>query len=869
MTIARIFAVALCFLANITITTQSHAQGCLPQWVQDQFCIPGLNGEVYAAAVWDDGTGEALYIGGDFTIAGCDMNAVNIARWTESSWSAISTAENSVVNGPVHALAVYDDGKGPALFVGGQFEFAGGVRVNNTAKWDGIEWLPLEDSFGNGIANCGFAGCTMPVRAMQIFDDGTGEALYIAGEFEYAGGLARKNIAKWNGSEWSSLASNSSQEVNSVIRALEVYDDGSGLALYVAGQFTSVAGLTVNRIARWDGTQWAGLTGPNGTGVSGTVYALQTHDDGTGEALYAAGLVSSAGGYTASRIARWNGTDWSNVPNPSGGQFTGGNGNGLIYSLAEYDDGVETKLIAGGVFTRIDGQTFNRLAMWDGNAWVTIGDPLATPGVSDSDFPTVYVLQNFNTDDGPAIFVGGLFENAGGLHTLNAAYWDGSVIRSLPSPYVSGLNDSVISFATFDDGSGPSLIAGGSFTDAGNSKARRIAKWDGSSWHTLNGPGGASLSSSVYALATHDDGTGSALYAGGNFTLADGFSVNRIARWDGSQWSALTASNGVTGIGNLTVRAIASHDDGSGPALFVAGEFTQAGGVAARHVAKWDGVNWSPLIGPTQSGTDQTALALAVYDDGSGPALYTGGYFDFAGGVGVSHIAKWDGSEWSGLTGSSGTGTNGTVHALAVFDDGTGPALYVAGQFTIAGGLNANSIAKWDGSEWYPLVGTSGNGVTNQVITALSVFDDGSGPALYIGGNFSHAGGINVNHIAKWDGTDWYAIQGPDGVGAGTHSSEIVRALHVHAEGLEPVLAVGGDFFSVGGVASERMALLYPCETDTCIADTNHDGALTPADFTAWIAAFNSQAPECDQNGDGSCSPADFTAWIANYNAGC
>ncbi len=54
-----------------------------------------------------------------------------------------------------------------------------------------------------------------------------------------------------------------------------------------------------------------------------------------------------------------------------------------------------------------------------------------------------------------------------------------------------------------------------------------------------------------------------------------------------------------------------------------------------------------------------------------------------------------------------------------------------------------------------------------------------------------------------------------------------------------------------------------------CVADVNGDGILSPADFTAWIAAFNAQAPGCDQNGDGSCTPADFTAWIANFNAGC
>jgi len=44
---------------------------------------------------------------------------------------------------------------------------------------------------------------------------------------------------------------------------------------------------------------------------------------------------------------------------------------------------------------------------------------------------------------------------------------------------------------------------------------------------------------------------------------------------------------------------------------------------------------------------------------------------------------------------------------------------------------------------------------------------------------------------------------------------------------------------------------------------------VSPADFSAWVAAFNAQAPECDQNDDGICSPADFSAWVANYNAGC
>lgn len=56
---------------------------------------------------------------------------------------------------------------------------------------------------------------------------------------------------------------------------------------------------------------------------------------------------------------------------------------------------------------------------------------------------------------------------------------------------------------------------------------------------------------------------------------------------------------------------------------------------------------------------------------------------------------------------------------------------------------------------------------------------------------------------------------------------------------------------------------------EACLADVNGDGFATAADFSAWIAAFNTQAPGCDQNGDGACTPADFSAWISNFNAGC
>ena len=48
----------------------------------------------------------------------------------------------------------------------------------------------------------------------------------------------------------------------------------------------------------------------------------------------------------------------------------------------------------------------------------------------------------------------------------------------------------------------------------------------------------------------------------------------------------------------------------------------------------------------------------------------------------------------------------------------------------------------------------------------------------------------------------------------------------------------------------------------------NADGTLAPADYNAFIMAFNADLPKADQNGDGALTPADLNAWIINNNTG-
>lgn len=83
--------------------------------------------------------------------------------------------------------------------------------------------------------------------------------------------------------------------------------------------------------------------------------------------------------------------------------------------------------------------------------------------------------------------------------------------------------------------------------------------------------------------------------------------------------------------------------------------------------------NWADGFGVP--GTSGNVYALAA--DGSGN-LYAGGDFTVAGGVTANHVAKWNGSAWAAL----GTGTNYSINALAA--DGSGN-LYAGGYFTTAG----------------------------------------------------------------------------------------------------------------------------------------------------------------------------------------
>lgn len=192
--------------------------------------------------------------------------------------------------------------------------------------------------------------------------------------------------------------------------------------------------------------------------------------------------------------------------------------------------------------------------------------------------------------------------------------------------------------------------------------------------------------------------------------------------------------------------------------VLIAGLFSLPSNTIA---ATFTDADWSGLRGPT--GTNGRIAALAKDESGN---LYVGGNFTSAGTINANHVAKWDGSSWSSL-GSSGIGggTNQPVRALAVMSG----EVYAGGEFTSTDSGAAIYVAKWNGTSWAPLGGGPG-GVVNALLA--------HGGSLYAGGPFG---------ISRWTGSAWLPL------GSGVSGS--VNAIAVHGSDIY----VGGAFSHAGG----------------------------------------------------------------------
>lgn len=167
-------------------------------------------------------------------------------------------------------------------------------------------------------------------------------------------------------------------------------------------------------------------------------------------------------------------------------------------------------------------------------------------------------------------------------------------------------------------------------------------------------------------------------------------------------------------------------------------------------------------------GTDGAVYEL--FADEQDERLYVGGAFSEVDSsitaYNVAYVTENNGIyTWHGMNG----GVNGRVLAIARHEGN----IFVGGEFTTAGGISADNIAYWDGSSWHNA------GCIYGTVWDLAVFNG----ELYASGSFDVCAGASSVHFARWNKqtNTWQPIYGLNGT---VYTMEV----------MDTVLLLGGDF---------------------------------------------------------------------------
>jgi hypothetical protein len=210
--------------------------------------------DVFAVAQKDN----KLYIGGNFTKVGGNIETKGVAMHDGKKWSAVGNAK---FDRAVLAMAFL----GNDLYVGGIFTINGDEPAENFAKWDGKAWSePVNGGIGNVtcMASDGKNLYVGTKSGVKVFDGKTvttlkgapeaeiysifldGSKVYISGDFDNIGKKPTGHVALFDGGSWTAYP----EIPYSIISAVAVYNN----TLYVGGKFEG-------GIRKWDGKAWVTL----------------------------------------------------------------------------------------------------------------------------------------------------------------------------------------------------------------------------------------------------------------------------------------------------------------------------------------------------------------------------------------------------------------------------------------------------------------------------------------------------------------------------------------------------------------------------------------------------------------------------------
>ncbi|MBI1191285.1 MAG: hypothetical protein GC200_11465 [Tepidisphaera sp.] len=747
-------------MALLAATPKSCGQAC---GVQPGF-EPGLTysttsyspSSITSMDVHDDGTGPALYVAEDnygplagFGSRTANLPATGLARLRNGRWERVPGYA-----GLARLVRSLDLGAnlpgGPQLYVwGGDQPGQGGVSTIGLLRWDGSAWHTVQSVSITGVS-------------IAAFDDGLGggRQLYVATDRG-----SGNDVQRWNGHQWQTLPMMGHYDSQGVF---SIVDDGSGPRLYLGG-IDSNDQQVVSKLRRWNGAQMEVVEVPPGIEPIESVEGILGPD---GPELVACGSFTINGQATSLATRKPDGT-WVNLHVPPQPQGT----YRFPIHMRKVHELDQDLVYVLGALSHPGSQAVNGYYRYDG---VSVTEPMSTyvglaaqTGYAYSRDVTV-----FDDGRGPALWVGGWLggaaqpsatptiipangvfrvpltgNDAGRPHAIGKGIesWAGSTGASNPRLLVQNIHY---------QGRDQLAISGPVFAVDGR-PAQQLVLFDGQHWTVQPAPsawaysylplgvgvqiangaerlvfgqsgfGGVSYLSNdgavlvsvgqpglpafVSALVNFDDGT-----SGGPTLYALGAGVWRLVEGGWQRISSAYTPSFVVG------------DLGQGSRLFASMSFADGPGVGV-----WNGTSWTRL-GPA-GGFASVPTSLVVHDDGAGPHLYAGfestGTF---GGVAAARIAKFDGSGWQPLGAGLTGGRNAVPLALASFDDGTGPALYAAGDFATAGGVACRGFARWRSGRWEPYLDINQRSVDGYSLSTLNL--NVLGDTLYLTGFFADTG---------------------------------------------------------------------------------------------------------------------------------
>ncbi|MBI1191288.1 MAG: hypothetical protein GC200_11480 [Tepidisphaera sp.] len=803
---------------------------------------------INSLAVHDDGSGPALYLCGyAFSFGQADPAGVSHSVGRIRGMTAESVGYRT--DGVALAAASLDLQSnlpgGPRLYVTGPgfaARNAGGGAITNIAMWDGQQW--------NSVGTL-----APPGRALAVFDDGHGGGtqLYVAGDpLDPSGSL----VSRWNGVAWEVLPPPAPSGTNVVGRALTVFDDGSGPALYLAGAF-GATDSDLSGLAKWNGQGWEVLHAP-ATGASLSSLAVFQNK------LYVAGSFSlpepGKGGIAARNPdGTWSGigasTQTFGILLPTLSVASDANGLALyIGNLAWMPNGVGSASVSG-CFLRYDGSSVTSPVR---TYWSLSSSNGAGRG---------YCVAAYNAGDAPSLYLAGNFSaySTGTPQTLpltSAAY---SIVRIPQSGRQAG---HILELGT---GVNTGIFLTGEFNN--NRPNMLKVRFQGRDQLAFFGGigGGGGEPSFGYVLFDGEhwttnpqrvQGTSAGpLFVAGVPAQVDGEERMLLASTESSSLgyiipgSTMFTAYGPSVFGASQARSLQFFDDGTtnGPVLYMSG---------TSRISRLINGFWRDL--PTTHSTN----SMLIGDLGDGQRLYAG-VLDF----GAAGVSVWNGSDLV-LMGTPGELPAGPT-TLVIHDDGLGPRLYAT--FPGAGqsqGRTLNRIAVLEGQHWQPL----GEGLVGGTsIIALASFDDGSGPSLYAAGDFTAAGSTPSKGFARWHNNAWEPVLDINNRNDGTHYYDFSLAT------LGDCLYVFGRFATTGlrpagapidissnAILGENLIAIRRCPP-ACFPDLNCDGAVDQGDVDYLINAVsggdNPAGANLDLNSDDVVDQADVDE-LVNVIAG-